>query len=219
MFQLTKMTQKNKKQWQAGMTYVELIVVLSIFAVLSGVVLFNYGEFQSKVDLKNLASDIALKVIEAQKASLSGKLPPAGYTVTSTWKPSYGVYFNIIPPPAGTGDNKSFIYFADLDDLLLPPPSQNSFFDGSFISCTVECLEKIDIKKGNYISKIEVFGSVTSTPNNLAVVFSRINSGMTFSSGNVVLPNDVSHVQITLTSPKSTTAKIILYPSGRVQID
>ena len=45
-----------------GMTYVELIVVLSIFAVLSSVAIFNYGSFQDKVDIKNLGSDIALKI-------------------------------------------------------------------------------------------------------------------------------------------------------------
>ncbi|KKQ07855.1 MAG: hypothetical protein US18_C0006G0001, partial [Parcubacteria group bacterium GW2011_GWB1_36_5] len=57
----SKRIKKNR-----GMTYVELIVVLSIFAVMSSIVLFNYGEFQAKVDIKNLASDIALKIVEAQ---------------------------------------------------------------------------------------------------------------------------------------------------------
>ena len=47
------------------MTYIELIVVLSIFAVMSSVVIFNYGLFQARIDIKNLASDIALKFVEA----------------------------------------------------------------------------------------------------------------------------------------------------------
>ena len=70
---------------QKGMTYVELIVVLSIFSAMTSVVLFNYGEFQAKVDIKNLASDIALKIVEAQKSSLSGKLPES---FPVNWKPS-----------------------------------------------------------------------------------------------------------------------------------
>ena len=57
------------------MTYVELIVVLSIFSVMTSVVLFNYNEFQAKIDIKVLANDIALKIVEAQKSALSGKLP------------------------------------------------------------------------------------------------------------------------------------------------
>ena len=60
--------------YNRGMTYVELIVVLSIFSIMTSVVLFNYGAFQAKVDIKNLASDIALKIVEAQKSALSGKL-------------------------------------------------------------------------------------------------------------------------------------------------
>src|SRR3989344_6451778 len=82
-----------------GMTYVELIVVLGIFGVISSVVMFNYGEFQDKVEIKNLASDIALKVVEAQKSAMSGKLP---VNPPSGWKPAYGVYF-----PSVSVDNKS----------------------------------------------------------------------------------------------------------------
>ena len=42
------------------MTYVELVVVLGIFAVMSNVVIFNYGGFQAKVDIKNLSKHITL---------------------------------------------------------------------------------------------------------------------------------------------------------------
>ena len=49
-----------------GMTYIELIVVLSIFAVMTSIVLFDYGGFQAKVDIKNLASDVALQIVQAQ---------------------------------------------------------------------------------------------------------------------------------------------------------
>src|SRR5687768_3941612 len=114
---------------QAGMSYVELIVVLSIFSLLSGVIIYNYGEFQAKVDIKNLASDIALKIVEAQKSSLSGKLPQA--EVSPDWKPSYGVYFSLLDEDG----EKSFIYFSDIN--------QDNIFDGT--DCTLECLEKITI--------------------------------------------------------------------------
>jgi prepilin-type N-terminal cleavage/methylation domain-containing protein len=55
-----------------GMTYVELIVVLSIFSVISTIVIFNYKEFQAKVDIRNLANDVALKIVQAQKNSTTG---------------------------------------------------------------------------------------------------------------------------------------------------
>ena len=139
------------------MTYVELIVVLSIFSVMTSVVLFNYGEFQAKVDIKNLASDIALKIVEAQKSSLSGKLPPLAQQALivspSTWKPSYGLFINQV------SDNKSFFYFTDVD--------QDGDFSDTNCVGTGECLAKILITKGNSISSLDVFYQGDGTPHNL----------------------------------------------------
>lgn len=196
------------------MSYIELIVVLGIFAALSSVALYNYGNFQAKVDIKNLASEIALKVVEAQKSSLSGKLPPPTpqYPIIATWKPSYGIYVN------PTSDNKSFIYFTDLDNTT---PPQNGLFDGS--ACTGECLEKITITKGNYISGLNVFyqGGTTAPLSDLTVTFKRPNSAAVIKSTTIlILP--VSYIEMTIFSPKSTTgntAKIKLYSSGRVQVN
>src|SRR3989344_2168470 len=111
MLILSKKLQNKKQKYSRGMSYVELIVVLGIFTTLSSVAIYNYGAFQAKIDIKNLASDIALKIVEAQRSSLSGKLPPvtAQYPITSTWKPSFGIYIN------PSSDNKGFIYFTDLD--------------------------------------------------------------------------------------------------------
>ncbi len=206
-----KYSQINKK---SGMSYIELIVVLSIFSVLSGVVIYNYGDFQSKVDIKNLSSEIGLKIVEAQKSSLSGLLPQV--SVSPTWKPSYGVYFNF--NDKGLSQN-GFIYFTDLDS--------NGFFDGG--NCTGECLEKITIGKGNIVSGINVFyssGGVKrmgaedskGTPiEDLTVSFSRPSSGAIINT-NAGFTSAVSFVQIIVTSPKSTTSQINIYPSGRIEV-
>jgi len=206
------------------MTYVELIVVLSIFAVMTSVVLFNYGTFQATVDIKNLASDIALNIVEAQKSSLSGLLPPPSQQaqIDSTWKPSYGVYFSTADN--SIIDNKSFIYFADVGNATTP---QNNLFDGT--SCTGECLSRVDITKGNYISDISVFykvgsatGSITMVGYDLAVTFSRPNSSAIMKSNagffNGITPY-ITYVQITIASPQSVSATVKIYPSGRIQIN
>ena len=188
------------------MTYVELIVVLAIFAVMSSVVIFNYGDFQAQVDIKNLASDIALQIVQAQKSSLAGLLPTQIPTI-SPWKPSYGVYFNPVPY------NKSFIYFVDLDqnDLLNDP----SCPPGS------ECLNKIAITKNNSISSLSVFyqGDSAAYPlTDLTATFTRPNSGAIIRSS-TTLNSNISHVQINITSLQGISAAIELYPSGRVQIN
>jgi prepilin-type N-terminal cleavage/methylation domain-containing protein len=203
------MIRQNKKiKINGGMTILELVVVLSIFAIISSVVIFNYGAFQAKVDIKNLASDIALQVVTAQKASLSGLLPSLTQQSSeiSGWKPSYGVYFNIV------ADNKSFTYFADLND--------DAQYDG--LPCTGgnECVSKITITKNNFISNLQVFyiNSLNTPLNDLTITFTRPSSGAVFVSNSATLAN-VSFVQITISSQSGITSLIKLYPSGRVQVN
>ncbi len=192
-----------------GMTYVELIVVLSIFAVLSSVAIFNYGSFQAKVDIKNLANDIALKFVQAQRSSLNGLW---NSSAAVDWKPSYGVLFDTTTPAS----QKQFIYFADLNS------------NGAYDISSSELLNTINITKNNYISKIEKcsntactlpFPSVTIT--SIATTFRRPDSGAQFLSSPLSsLPFTGSdYVRITIMSPKGLTAFVKLYPSGRVQIN
>jgi len=195
-----------------GMTYVELIIVLSIFSVMSSIVLFNYGKFQAKVDIKNLANDIALKIVQSQKDAISGKLSTTQPTSRS-WKPSYGVYFNSI-------ENKSFIYFIDLED-----PEQNGLYNTLSLcpSDIDECIDKINITKGNNISNLQVFYPIgTPNPpseNDLSIVFTRPSSGAVISSNGLKL-TDFNYVQITVSSSDdSTKGYIKVYPSGRIQVN
>ncbi len=213
---------KGRAFRQAGMTYVELIVVLSIFATMSSIVLFDYGTFQAKIDIRNLANDIALRVVEAQKSAMGGKFTTKIPQVPS-WKPAYGIYFNF---KSGDGGNRaSFSSFADLN---------NDTFFSDFISSTIcldsadvndECTEKVLLTRGNTISKIEIFytNSSTSTVSDsdyLSVVFTRPNSVPVIALNGVVLLS-VSYIQITISPPQSVTlaAKIRVYASGRIQVN
>lgn len=204
-----------KIQKNNGMTYVEIIVVLSIFFVMTSIILFNYREFQAKVDIKNFASDIASKVVEAQKSSLVGKLPPSSHQPANParWKPSYGVYFDTTTP-------KQFIYFTDLDNTS---PPQNNLFDGSTStsSCNNECLDKITITKNNSISDLKIFGANCTTNNidNLTIVFRRPDYRAIITSEPSPC-NRISQAQISVVSPQSaTTATIKIYSSGRIQVN
>jgi len=201
-----KTDKKTKKN--AGMTYVELIVVLSIFAIMSAISFFNYGTFQKKVDIKVLANDIALQIIQAQKDALSGKLPLTGSF--DSGKPSYGVYFNTESP-------NEFIYFANLNNI-------NSFDkEGDLI------LDKIIITKNNFISGVGTYypdnplgnlNPVSSKSLNLAITFTRPNSGASiYSNGELI--TGIEYAQISISSPGANpvTSHIKVYPSGRVQIN
>lgn len=193
-----------------GMTYVELIVVLSIFAMISSVVMFNYGDFQSKVDMKNLASDVALEVLGAQRASLSGVMP-TGKIVSSGWKPSFGVHFSILEK----GEEKNFKYFVDLDN--------NSEYDGLACDGKAECLKMIELARSNFISNIEFFykGSDISTRvTDVTVTFLRPSSGAVFKTSDSKIDyGNVSYFQITIDSNKGVPGIIKIYTSGRIQVE
>lgn len=202
---------KSSKKTNEGMTYVELIVVLSIFSVMASIVMFNYGAFLGRVDIKNLSNDIALRVVQAQKDSLAGKLPPATQLAQlgPNWKPAYGFYANRIT------DNKSFIYFTDIN--------QNGDLDDTTCNGNGECLNKSIITKGNYISNMLVFyqdGSSASL-HDLTITFKRPDSSAIIKSSLIAQPpaSPISYVEIDVVSPKGGTAKVKVYPSGRIQIN
>ncbi len=217
MFEKISKIKRNVKT-NKGMTYVELIVVLGIFATMSSIIFFNYGTFQTKIDIKNLASDIALKIVEAQKSAISGKFPVFPRTPTtdpiSVWKPSYGVYFNT------QADNKSFVYFTDLNN-------SNLCDDINFAPCdsgdsTGEFLDKINITKGDFTIRL-----LTDDPNHdcpsiqeLSVVFRRPNSNAVIATV-PQLSCIYSYIDIRISSQgtQPVNADIKVYPSGRIQIN
>lgn len=192
------------------MTYIELIVVMGIFATLLSVAMYNHGKFQDKVAIKTLANDIALKLVEAQKYSVNGKWSPFA---ASGWKPSYGVYFNTLPP----GDNRTFIYFADIDAYKDYATGDGSFCPTPGVSGN-KCLEKISLNRGNTISLMEYnYSSGSPTPlTALTITFTRPGQEATFRPAPAA---NFTYAQITLDSPTGVTANIKIYPSGRIQIN
>lgn len=195
------------------MTYVELIIVLSIFAAMSGVTMYSYKKFQAKVDIRVLANDIALKLVEAQKAATSGKQNSVALLSDPNWKPSYGVYFNRTTSGTNTSD-KIFYYFVDLD--------QNKRFLSFICSNTTECIEKFNIGKGDYVSSTKVYFTDTSSStinSDLNLTFTRPNYGVSVYTTSLL--SNVDRVEITIASSadSSVSSVIKVYASGRIQID
>lgn len=217
MLKIFKKIKKNKAcstnpQHNRGMTYVELIVVLSIFSIMSSIVIFNYGKFQAKINIKVLANDIALKIVQAQKESMAGKWPPVNKTPIAGWKPSYGVYFN------RNDFSTSFIYFANLDNTGLIST------DDLYSECVGKCLDYLTITKGITISDISYFSYGDPTPNNilndLIITFTRPDSAPTVYLNDATKLSNFNYIQITISSPGDDpiSAKIKLYSSGRIEI-
>lgn len=100
---------KNKN---AGLTLVELMVVISIFMVITGIAIFNYKNFDSSVSLQNLTDDIALAIRKAQSFAIGARGVDSGVTID--FNKSYGVHFTANPSPNGSlsGSDKSFLMFS-----------------------------------------------------------------------------------------------------------
>ena len=202
----------SKFKSKRGMTYVELIVVLSIFAIMSTVVLFDYNKFQERVEIKRLANQIALKFVEAQKSAMAGKIPTN--FLFGVYKPSYGLYFNI-----DNLTNKTFVYFTDLDaheDVSNNNQISQNGYD--FNNPGSETIQTIQITKGNYIERIDVNGSPVKIGRSF--LFTRPFSNMKCYDSNGSLISNFSSVEITISSPKNDFKAVIKIDSlGRVQIN
>jgi type II secretory pathway pseudopilin PulG len=127
---------------------VELIVVISIFLILTMITIFNYGQFRSSLSIQNLADDISLVVRKAQTLSTGVQIQGPSFSGY------YGVHFtaNTTPQNNYFGFNKQFILFFDGDkdnkytyagDPTCGNPSRNN-----------ECLEALKIKSNDKISLI-----------------------------------------------------------------
>ncbi len=217
-----KKQKAKSKKLNAGMTYIELIVSLGIFAVMSGVVLFNYNDFGKYTKLKNLTQDIALQIVTAQKMALSGKLPSSTQTqVDSEWKPAYGAYFSLVDP---ISDPFQFTTFIDAD---------NSKDYATYLTChpgtsDSECTDVIGITTGK-ITGLCVFqtgsadnkcdstsDSANSKPS-LSITFTRPDSSAVIIAEGEAWGEAIIAVS-DLNNPPSFTKNIIVYSSGRVEV-
>jgi prepilin-type N-terminal cleavage/methylation domain-containing protein len=191
----------RKRNLNRGFTLVELLVTISIFVILTGVVLFNQGKFNSTILLTNLAYDTALTIRQAQTYGINIKEFNDGSG--GVFVP-YGVHFDKINEP------KSFILFADLN--------LSGKFNGTLGSCinTEGCVNRYSIKRGNYISDLTVTtGDNTSSTTALDITFKRPNPDAIITSVNT---NNYSKATIYLTGVDGSTRKVNVQANGLIEI-
>lgn len=179
------------KEYSSGFTLVEFIVIMAIFAVMVGVVLFNFTGFRSKITLDNLAQDIALSVRQIQAS--------AGASISTTEQPQNEIPRGIFFPYStdlGTYDSK-FITFQDTNG--------NGLYDDG------EELDTIVFQTSDRISDI-LYGSDITTlltplgPQSLGITFRRFSTGATFTdtSGGTVSNAGIVRIKVTSVDGKSS---------------
>ncbi len=205
--------QIRKRNFKHGFTLVELLVTISIFAILTGIVLFNQGKFNSTILLTNLAYDTALTIREAQTYGINIK-----EFGTSQFVP-YGVHFDI----SNTGNDKSFILFADVNyDLVTKILTPFSPVNINTCNPTEGCVSRYSIKRGNLISKICVLsntvGSYDCDVKILDIIFKRPDPDAVIYAGGSN-STEYNKAIITLTSADDSGNKTVtVQANGLIEI-
>ena len=231
----------NKKpSTNRGFTIIEMIVVISIFAIMAGLVLFRYRDYESELNLEATAQDIALAIQQAQNYAVSGRYPTLTLLQQQTpnliptdWRPSYGVYFDAAYP-------KQFAFFFDALSVqpgdtgylslgtagrgYLTDPSP--FGIGSCASAGMECINTTTITNDVSISMICTGDASNCIPanasTNMSIVFTRpfpnasTVVAMPGGTGNVI-NNDV---RIRLTSDNTGKIRdVVITPLGQIRVE
>lgn len=225
----------------SGFTLIEMMVVISIFLVVSGIVLANFKGFARRSSLDLLAREMSLAIRQAQVYGSATKRYEGSTNPSDDPFPSYGVYL------AG-GNLPNFYLFADKNG--------NGYFDGDHTSCnrTQECVEQFGLTGGAYVQDVSGhydngsgqsgFEPIASGVEGLDLLFQRPKLGPLFNikCGNNTCPSrctinyppgsnssqgvkscNYDYVKITIKNPTETqvsnTRDILVWGTGHIYVE
>ncbi len=220
----------------AGFSMVELLVAVSIFMVVTSVLLVNYPKFSSKILLENVAYEVALSARQAQSYGLNVRVASLGGGNTSF--PTYGVHFSLNGINSNDpSDSKTFVLFADLLPDTLTPTANNKKYD-AVSGCDViggECVEKFSIQNTNQIymlcgnlkstgANIDNWGSISGADcslTSLDISFTRPDPDAYIIGYSTLTGNDVvfSDAEIVLRSPRGSTKNVVVWQTGQISVE
>jgi len=206
--------QKQKINKKAGFTLVELLVTISIFVILTGVVLFNSNSFDSTVLLNNFGYDIALTIKQAQSFGVNVREDNTGNFSSST-----GVYFNTNIGPNENGSLTNFILYTDIN-------GDKKYADGNVNICptgdtsNLECIQKYSMRNGTHIESICAGNDNNDCDSNikkLSIIFTRPSL-----EANIFI-NDESqqrkaYAKITLAASNGASTSVIVTSAGQIYV-
>lgn len=235
------MTPANKKLvLQKGVTFIELTIVIAIFSIIAGSILFNFSRFGRTVTIQNLAQDIALQINSAQKDAISGRTNELIFSCDRTANdcaPTYGLYF--VPINGDTAKIAGYSGDAGVNFLrFIDRPDTTGQFDGmleaggnacgDLSSNNTECLDLLSLGRGNTVSRVCVgglFGSPASSTFACDTSVSAVNVAFKRPFPDAIIKTDdgsqYSIVRITISSPNADTKSkdIVVTSLGRITVE
>lgn len=227
---ITKVIKKAHRD-NRGVTFIELVVVISIFSIIAGTLLVNFSRFGRSITLQNLAQDIALQINDVQKEAISGRTNDflaSCDRLAEDCSPRYGIYLtsygdgsNVNMMSYGGNAGRSLFKFIDyiggFDNKL------ENGFNACGASANTECLDNISLGQGNYIS--EICGSSASNMSCDALITQGINIVFKRPFPDAIITGDdntrYNYIRITITSPNADTPSkdIVVTKLGQISIE
>ncbi len=224
-----------KRSLQAGVTLIEMLIVVAIIAVVSTVLMFNYSDFSTNVSVRNLSQEIALAVRKAQTYATSVRAIDGTNLISSSAFPGYGIVFTSQPAPTVLSSivptNHRFVLFADIADGLIADRMYGADTAaercGEPTSSQNECIETFEITTADQIVAIcgdatRAYVSHTTTPctgstptgDTVSISFRRPSPDA------YILYNGQpsTYAQLVLRSPKGLTRSVVVWNTGQVSV-
>lgn len=195
-----------------GFTLVEMIVVVGIITLISGLVLVNNNSFSGNVILQNLAYDIALSVRQAQVYGISVQ------RFNGIFGSAYGMHFQVDSSNAST-----YALFADALDPV------NGLYDcPSPGTASCELVQSTTVGQGYRISSVCVTsaGGTQQCGSRLDVTFKRpepdaciaINGESPLNAAGACTGGAAS-ARIVVTSPQGKTKSVVVDVNGQISVE
>jgi len=185
-----------------GFTLIELLVSITIFTVMTGIVLAKYNTYNTNAPFVNASEDIVLALRHAQVYGAGSKGNIVGCGAGTTFECSYGVFFS-----TAAAEKNGLTIFVDTNN------------DRRFTSGADSIVERIRWASPISINTLSCPGSVGTCSSTVSVTFRRPNPDA-FINDTVSFPA-VSYPAATVSivnANSGRTATVMISQAGQISL-